>query len=125
MIAPEQLANFLDPGFDHDDRERIEQELAGDEEALRYVLGQREIDRMLHSLLGGAARHDRIKASILAAVAGASVEQLRGRVLTETSESVQKTKIDLELLRNRFKGILRTSMKFLAPALAVGLVLVW
>jgi hypothetical protein len=85
MIAPEQLAVFLDDALDVESRDAIENELERDAEALQFVIEQRKIDRALRSILGIATHKQRLKKSILAGVAGASVEQLRGQVPADTS----------------------------------------
>ncbi len=85
MISPDQLAAYLDNALDDPAREAVERQLEHDAEALRFVLEQRRLDRVLGSVLAPAARRQRLKASVLAAIAAPSTEQLRAQVLADTS----------------------------------------
>jgi tetratricopeptide (TPR) repeat protein len=85
MTDRDQMAAFLDDALDGASRDIIENALEHDEETLRFVIEQRKMDRALRSILGAAERKQRLKESILAALAGASAEQLRTQVLAETS----------------------------------------
>jgi Flp pilus assembly protein TadD len=85
MIPEEKLSAYLDDALDAGQRQSVEVELEHDASALRLVLEQRQLDRVLRSLLGAASRRERLKESILAALAGAGAEQLRAQVLADTS----------------------------------------
>ena len=85
MISPDQLAAYLDHALDGPAREAVERHLEQDAAALRFVLEQRQVDRVLGSLLAPAARRQRLKASVLAAIAAPSTERLRAQVLADTS----------------------------------------
>lgn len=85
MIQMDQLASFLDEALDAGQRAALEVELERDAESLRFVIEQWKIDRTLRSLLGGAAHRQRLKESIVAAVAGSPTKPLRAQVLADTS----------------------------------------
>ena len=85
MISPGQLAAYLDDALDDPAREAVERHLEQDAAALRFVLEQRQVDRVLGSLLAPATRRQRLKASVLAAIAAPSTERLRAQVLADTS----------------------------------------
>ncbi len=89
MIPEEQLSAYLDDALDGDQRQAVDLELEHDPSALRFVLEQRQLDRVLRSLLGAASRRERLKESILAALAGATAEQLRAQVLADTSGALR------------------------------------
>src|SRR5438445_518702 len=55
--------------------------------AVREVLAQRRIGRLLCSALRSPAERDRLRGSILAAIQSEPLPRLRARVLTETMES--------------------------------------
>lgn len=85
MISPDQLAAYLDDALDDPAREAVERHLGQDAAALRFVLEQRQVDRVLGSLLAPATRRQRLKASVLAAIAAPSTDRLRAQVLADTS----------------------------------------
>jgi len=88
MISQDQLASFLDGALAAGPRAGIEAELERDAEALRFVIEQRKMDRALRSLLRSSAHRQRLKDSILAAVAAPSTRQLQAQVLADTSGRV-------------------------------------
>ena len=85
MIDHDQLADFLDDALPPRSRVEVERELASDEEALQFVIGQRKLDRTLRSVLGPAAEKQRLRESILSVVMSATSEELRARILADTS----------------------------------------
>lgn len=85
MIPQDQLAAYLDHALDDPSREAVELQLEQDAEALRFVLEQRQVDRVLGSLLAPTSRRQRLKASVLAAISAPSSEKLRAQVLADTS----------------------------------------
>jgi tetratricopeptide (TPR) repeat protein len=85
MIDHDQLANFLDDALAPGPHGEVERELTNDQEALQFVIQQRKLDRTLRSLLGPVAHKQRLKQSILSAVAGATSEELRAQILADTS----------------------------------------
>ena len=85
MINQDHISAFLDDALDGGSREATELELERDSEALQFILDQRKTDRLLRSALRPVASRERLKESILAAVAGAPTEQLRAQVLADTA----------------------------------------
>jgi hypothetical protein len=83
MIPQDQLASYLDEALDAAPRSALEVELERDADALRFVIEQRRMDRVLRSLLGSPKL--RLKDSILAAVAASSTRQLQAQVLADTT----------------------------------------
>ena len=84
MIARDTLAAYLEDALDVEARAQIEAQLASDLEALRYVVEQRKLDRLLRSTLRPETQKQRVKQSILASVSGIAPEKLKVRVLEET-----------------------------------------
>ncbi|MHC1764067.1 MAG: tetratricopeptide repeat protein [Verrucomicrobiia bacterium] len=87
MIPLEQLVAYLDQEARSTLGAQVERQLGQDEASLSFVLHQREMDRLLRSLLGSSARKQRVKASILAAINGASTETLASQVMAEMAQS--------------------------------------
>ena len=81
----ELLSDYLDDALDAENRARVEAQVAGDDDALRYVAGQRRLDRALRSLLRPEDEHARVRQSILATVQGASLAGIKARVLETTT----------------------------------------
>jgi tetratricopeptide (TPR) repeat protein len=84
MTDHDTLSAYLEDGLEPGARAQLEAQLASDPEALRYVVGQRKLDRLLRSTLRPETHKQRLKQSILAAVSGMAPEQLKARVLAET-----------------------------------------
>ncbi len=84
MIDRDTLAAYLEDALDAEARAQIQAQLASEPEALRYVLEQRKLDRLLRSMLRPETQKQRVKQSILAAVGGIGPAQLKARVLEET-----------------------------------------
>lgn len=83
MIDLDTLAAYLEDALDAGARVQIEAQLASDPEALRSVVEQRKLDRLLRSTLRPETHKQRAKQSILAAVNGIAPEQLKARVVAE------------------------------------------
>ena len=84
MTDHDTLSAYLEDALQPGARAQLEAQLASDPEALRYVVGQRKLDRLLRSTLRPETQKQRLKQSILAAVSGMAPEQLKARVLAET-----------------------------------------
>jgi anti-sigma factor RsiW len=84
MTDRDTLSAYLEDALQPGARAQHEAQLASDPEALRYVVGQRKLDRLLRSALRPETQKQRLKQSILAAVSGMAPEQLKARVLAET-----------------------------------------
>lgn len=87
MNSSDPLPDFLEDALAEAERNETEAHLSRDEAALREVLAQRKIGRMLASALRSRVEYDRLRDSILAATRGESLPRLRARVLAETVES--------------------------------------
>jgi tetratricopeptide (TPR) repeat protein len=85
MILPDQIAAYLDDAIEAARRAEVERALEQDPDALRDLLEQRRVDRLLRVTMAPAARRRQIKASVLAAIASPSAERLRAQVLADTS----------------------------------------
>ena len=84
MTNHDTLSAYLEDALEPGARAQIEAQLASDPEALRYVVDQRKLDRLLRSALRPETQKQRLNQSILAAVSGMAPEQLKARVLAET-----------------------------------------
>jgi tetratricopeptide (TPR) repeat protein len=85
MLSQEQLIGYLEGTLSAAERAQVEGLLADDPAAQRQLAEQRGLDQALHVLLGDATSNEQVKQSILAVVRAAPAEQLKARVLEETS----------------------------------------
>jgi len=85
MLSQEQLIGYLEGRLSGAERAQVEALLVDDPAAQRQLVDQQGLDQALHVLLGNPAVNEQVKQSILAVVCGAPAEQLKARVLEETS----------------------------------------
>lgn len=83
MISSDQLIAYASGTLAPEERARVEDQLAGDETALRVVLEQERMDASLRVLLGSAAAREQVKRAILEVVSGASYEDVKSSVLKD------------------------------------------
>lgn len=96
MIPREQLAAYLDDALDDARRTALDRELETDAEALRFVVEQRAIERVVRSALLPAIRRLRLRQSVLAAIAATPAQELRARVIAEivSDRSIAPTRLE-------------------------------
>ncbi|MBI5687760.1 MAG: FecR domain-containing protein [Verrucomicrobia bacterium] len=81
MIANEQLIAYVSGTLAAQERERLEEQLAGDEAALRSVVEQERLDAALRAMFGGAAEREQVKRAILEVVSGTSYQEIKSSVM--------------------------------------------
>ena len=85
MLSQEQLIGYLEGTLSAAERAQVEGLLADDPAAQQQLAEQQGLDHALHVLLGDPAVNEQVKQSILAVVRAAPAEQLKARVLADTS----------------------------------------
>jgi ferric-dicitrate binding protein FerR (iron transport regulator) len=81
MIANEQLIAYLSGALAPEERTMLEEQLAGDETALRLVMEQERLDAALRAMFGAAAEREQVKQAILEVVSGASYQDIKSSVM--------------------------------------------
>ena len=82
MITSEQIQEYLAGRLAADARERFEDELASDPEALRQLVEHEKLEAALHMLLGRPGRA-RVMASITAVIRSETASAVKADVLRE------------------------------------------
>lgn len=83
MIANDQLIAYMSGALVPTERERLEEQLAGDETALRSVVEQERLDAALRAMFSGAAEREQVKQAILEVVCGTSYQDIKSSVMHE------------------------------------------
>ncbi|MCX6910682.1 MAG: FecR domain-containing protein [Verrucomicrobia bacterium] len=81
MITHDQLIAYVSSALAPEERVRLEEQLAGDEAALRSLLEQERLDAALRMMFGAAAEREQLKRAILDVVAGPSYQDVKSSVM--------------------------------------------
>jgi len=107
IMTQDQIIVYLEGLLSPEERRRFESALESDEEAARQVGGQRQFDQTLRALLGSAARDDQIRRSVLAAISGRPVSEIKAQVLEKTKAGLNQTALESQehFLESFLQGI--------------------
>jgi hypothetical protein len=91
VISEERWVDYLADRLSPGERERFEQEVAADPEALRRLVDQERMDAALRIVEGQAAQREQLRSSILAAIAESSRAETKDRVMREVGAMIRQS----------------------------------